>query len=132
MNLARGNRITSHMGLKMVNDHAYRFPKLIENGYGYVEIPVLELWNPSEEAVVEKGVRNQYLKVIPACTLNVKGPCVIEVVPNPAIAAYGMIQGGYYVESGSGETVPSFYVSLRKDMDPKDVDYAIRLRMWEA
>jgi hypothetical protein len=119
----RGSRLSAYMGLQMVAGTPYKF----DQNYLYVEIPVLELWNPAEEKPVSKALRNQYIRVIPSCTLNVRGGYIVQVEPNPALWEYGPTQGMYYVPTGSGEVVPSFHMQLRKDMNVEDVDFAVRL-----
>ena len=92
-----------------------------------MEIPALEFWNPSEEEVLKKGLRNQHLKVLPACKLQVRGSYRVLVEPNPALSEFGTAQAMYFIPPGTGDVTPSFYVSLRKDLDLKDIEWAIRL-----
>lgn len=130
LNLARGNRLTAYLGLQMAAGYSYKYAP----DYTYIEIPLMEFWNPSEEKVQEdKALRNQYVRVIPACSLTVRGSHYkIEVEPNPALAEFGLIQPGYYLHTagGGGElSVPGFYMQVRRDVHVKDVDYAVRLYM---
>jgi hypothetical protein len=129
LKLVTGNRLTSNLGLAMDGDFAYRYPQQQSREYGYVEIPLKEIYNPSEETVLAKGVRNQYLQIIPACRVNVRGRCRFQVVPNPALYHYGMVQAPFYLEADEGVIRPSFYIQLRKDFDPSDIDWAIRIYM---
>lgn len=123
LNLARGNRLSSYMGLQMAEGKSYRYAP----DYTYIEIPVSILYNPTDEKEVEKGLRNQHLFVTPACFVNIRGGYKVLVEPNPKLAAYGATQGMYYISSGAGEQVPGFYITLRKDLDISDVNYAVRL-----
>lgn len=124
LNLVRGTRLSAHLGLQMLPDVAYKFAP----SYLYVEIPVDSFWNPGEEKVQGKGLRNQHLLVQPACTIDVRGSCLVEVEPNRALSEYGTISGGIYrVHPGSGRITPGFYVTLRRDMELADVDWAVRL-----
>lgn len=124
-------RVATYLGLRMDEGFPYRFPSQGSREYAYVEIPVKELYNPSEETVVTKGMRNQYLKVIPACRVNVRGHSRFEVHPNPALYQYGLIQAPFYLESEEGELTPGFYIALRKDLDISEIDWAIRIYMRE-
>jgi hypothetical protein len=96
--------------------------------YTYVEIPVGHCLKDGE-LVDGKIVRNQYVRIVPACSVNCKGRDMILVEPNPAIAEYGMIQGSYYIHPESGEQRPSFWFQARKDVAIEDLGYAVRLYM---
>lgn len=124
-----GSRLSNHLGLKMEEGHEYRFPQIQERNYAYVEIGATALYLPSEEKYLDKALRNQQVKVLPACTVDVKGHYRFEVHPNPQLWEYGTCQGMYYLEPREGEIRPGFYVALRKDLDLKDIDYAIRIYM---
>jgi hypothetical protein len=125
-NWIRGNRINQYAGLVMDQDVNY---KVGGRDSMYLDVPIGALYDGKDDVYVAKGLRNQYLKVIPACTMDVKGSFAVLVEPNPLLAEYGMIQPGYYLHPGSGMLRPSFYISLRKDLDLKDIKdlYAIRL-----
>lgn len=124
-----GSRLSNHLGLKMDEGYEYMFPQVQERNYGYVEIPVKELYNPGEEKAVEKGLRNQQLIVVPACTVDVKGHYRFEVHPNPQLWNYGIVQGMYYLEPKEGTKSPNFSIVLRKDLDPAEIEYAVRIYM---
>lgn len=129
MNITRGNRLTSWMGL----EGKYTFPKHSERNYGYVEIPFrAEPFRNGEGEYQPQGARQQYLEVFPDCSVNVRGHCRIFVQPNPALAKFGPLQGGYYIESQSGTVIPTFFISLRKDLDPSLFEYAVRLYLQES
>lgn len=122
-------RVGSYLGLRMSEGVPYRFPQVSSRDYAYIEIPVQELYNPADECVVTKALRNQYIRVIPACTVNVKGHYRFEVHPNPALNKFGPVQAPFYLEPEDGEFCPSFYIALRRDMSITDIDWAIRIYM---
>lgn len=125
LNLVRGNRLTSYMGLEMVPEYTYKFAP----DYSYLEVPVLGFFLDADEKLVDKASRNQYVRVLPACTIDVKGSYKVQIEPNPELAKYGIFQPGYYVQPGSGNQRPGFYMQMRKDMDLTDVKYAVRIYM---
>jgi hypothetical protein len=113
------------MGLVMEPEHGFSYAK----DYTYIEIPVLGFWNQAEEKLVDKVLRNQYVRVIPACSIDCRGSYKIQVEPNPAIAEYGLAQGTYYVSPDSGKQTPGFYFHARKDLEIADLPFAVRLYM---
>lgn len=124
LNLGRGNRTTAYMGLELDPGVEIKY----EKGYTYMDIPVRELVN-GEGVIVEKGLRNQHLRVIPACSVDLKGDYKILVEPNPALAEFGAVQGMYYIQPGTGRQTPGFYITLRKDLDLSQIQYGIRMYM---
>lgn len=122
-NWARGNRVTNYAGLVMAPGTEYKYGP----DYTYMDVPAVGFYDEKEEKLTDKGLRNQYLKIVPACTLDVKGTFKVLVEPCLGAAAYGMMQAGYLIHSGSGVTVPDFYILLRKDLDIKELSYAVRL-----
>lgn len=126
LNLVRGNRLMNYMGLQMAPEHAYKYAPT----YVYVEIPVLHLLNCADGKMSDKGLRNQQIMVIPACSVTPRGSYIVEVEPNRKLAEYGTISGGIYRihPTKGGETVvPAFAMTLRKDMDQADMEWAVRL-----
>lgn len=121
LNLGRGNRLGTHLGLQMLEGQAFKYAP----DYTYLEIPILGFMK--DGGVESKVLRNQYVKVVPACLLDPRGLYKIQVEPNPALAEYGTIQPGYYIQPGTGGQMPGFYFQARKDTDVQDVKYAIRL-----
>jgi len=121
-NWARGNRLSQYAGLKMYDGHEFRYAP----DYTYIEIPLLGFMD-QKEGLQEKGLRNQHLQVIPACTIDVKGSLKVEVEPCPQLAEFGSVQAGYYIHPGSGEVTPSYYITFRKDCDFDNIPYAVRL-----
>lgn len=124
INLNRGNRLTSYMGLDLDEGVELKF----EKGYTHCDIPIRVLLN-ADGTPVEKGLRNQHLRVIPACSVDLKGDYKLLVEPNPALSEFGSVQGMYYIQPGTGRQTPGFYITLRKDLDLSTVSYGIRLYM---
>lgn len=120
LNLARGSRLSNYMGLKMHPEHSYRFG----SDYSYVEIPLAGIVRDGEE--VEKGLRNQQVLIIPACTVDVKAGHKIFVKVNPALQEYGSAPSIMLLDSGLKEQ-PVFYITLRKDLHKEDITWAVRL-----
>lgn len=125
LNLVRGNRVTSYLGLQMVDGKEYKYGPI----YQYVEVPVLGFGSDTGE-LVDEVKRNQHVFVQPACSINVRGGQTVEVEPNPSLAAFGQVQAGYKVHPASGEMVPGFWFTARKDTKLSDLTYAIRLYMY--
>lgn len=123
LNMCRGTRLTSYLNLKMIEGQAYRFGP----DYTYVEIPILGFEKDGEKALVTKVLRNQYVRIVPACTVDVKGTAKLQVEPNPDLGPYGLFQPGYYINPGSGLQEPGFYFQARRDLEVADLKYAVRL-----
>lgn len=123
------SRISNYLGLKMDPGYSFASPGIQERNYAYIELPVKELYLPSEEKVVSKGLRNQHILVLPPCTVDVKGNYRFEVHPNPKFWDYGIVQGMYYLEPKDGVRTPGFSVVLRRDMESSDLDWAVRIYM---
>lgn len=129
LNIGRGSRQTGYMGLVMAEGAPVRFGG---KDYSYAEIPLVGFRGVDKdkpEDVGQKAIRNQHVYVVPACTINVRGDFHIQVEPNPALSEFGSVQGSYYVHNGSGILIPGFWMTLRKDLEAADVQYAIRLYM---
>jgi hypothetical protein len=124
LNLARGNRLSQYMGLKNDDGNPIRYGK----DYSYIEIGVREVYNPSEEKVVTKVLRNQHVKIIPACKVNVKGGYKILVKTNPLLQEVANCPALFVLDSDCQEEV-AFYASFRKDMDISQLEWAVRLYM---
>lgn len=129
LSLVSGSRISNYLGLKMTEGSEFSYPGIQNRQYAYIEIPVGSIIVSSTGEITDKALRNQHVLVQPACTVDVKGNYRFEVHPNPAIWAYGTAQGMYYLEPSSGQQVPGFYVTLRKDIDLSTLDYAVRIYM---
>lgn len=120
LNLARGSRLANYMGLKMHPETSYKFGA----DYSYVEIPLAGLIRDGES--VDKGLRNQQILIVPACTVDVKGGHKIFVKVNPMLQEYGHAPSVMLLDSGLKEQ-PVFYITLRKDLAKEDMDWAVRL-----
>lgn len=125
LNLVRGNRLSNHMGLEMAPAHAYKYAP----DYSYVEIPALTFEKDGEP--IEKVLQNQFVSVVPACTLHVRGSYRIQVEPNPAFGQFGIYTPGYNVQPTlmGNEVTPQFQVLARKGFSLTDVTWAVRLYM---
>lgn len=124
LNLVRGNRLSNIMGLQMSDGVPYRFSK----DYTFVEIPLAQLYNPSTEEVVDKATRNQRIRIIPACTTNLRSAGYkILVKVNPRIHDFGTCTELRLIDTN--EEQPVFHVQFHKDMDAKELDWAVRLHL---
>lgn len=123
LNLNRGNRLSSYMGLEMAPGVA-SLP--FTPGFTHIDIPPLHL-EKDDGTVLEQGLRNQHLRIVPACTVDLRGDYKLLVEPNPALAAVGSVQGMYYIQSGSGRQAPGIWITLRKDFNPADLPWVVRL-----
>lgn len=131
LSMASGARISNYLGLKMDEGIAFRYPGIQERQYAYVEIPVARMELATNGEVVDKALRNQMIRIVPACSVEVRGAARFEVHPNRAFWDFGTVQGMYYLESKEGRLVPSFHIQLRKDLELTGDDYAIRIYMRE-
>lgn len=122
MNIIRGNRLSSIVGLEMHPDVPHKFAQ----DYAYVEIPFSSFYNPTTEEVQTKGTRNQHLRVLPACKINLRGNYRLIVKTNPILQEYGQAPAMFIIDPNDNQQ-PSFYVTLRKDMDGKELDWAVRM-----
>lgn len=123
LNICRGNRLSSYMGLQMLENTAFKYAQ----DYSFIEIPVLGFQGKQGEGLEKKVLRNQYVRVVPSCLVDVKGTVKILVEPNPALAEFGLFQPSYYIHSGSGGMSPGFYFQARRDTDVGDLLFAVRL-----
>lgn len=122
LNLVRGNRLSSIIGLRMREGVPYRFSK----DYTYVEIPLGELFNPGTEEVVSKASRNQRIRIIPACDILLRGTGYKVIVKvNPKIHEYASCTEIRFLEDDTDQ--PVFYATFHKDMDAAELDWAVRL-----
>lgn len=122
-NLVRGNRLTGIMNLKMDEGQPYRYSK----DYTYVEIPLAQLYNPSTEEVQDKASRNQRLKIIPACQVNLKkSGYKILIKVNPKIHEFANCPGLLLLDTDEDEQI-NVYAVFHRDMDVKELTWAVRL-----
>jgi hypothetical protein len=124
LNLVRGTRLSNYMGLLMDEGVPYRYAR----DYTYVEIPLAQLYNPSTEEVVEKATRNQKLRIIPACKVSPKGTYKLLVKTNPRLQEYATCPAMFLLDPSESEAL-SFYALFQKDMDSRELDWAVRIYM---
>ena len=122
LNLVKGNSLGTYLKLQMNEGKAFRYSA----DYTYVEIPLSEFYNVSDEKVVTKALRNQKLQIIPACKVDVRNGYKILVRTNPKLQAVSNCPAMYLVEPGE-EGTPSFYASFQKDFEADELDWAVRL-----
>ena len=120
-------RIRNYLGLAMDEGKEYKRAAKMSQGYAFIEIPIRGLVKDGE--LVQEGLRNQYLELQAAATVEVKGNYRFEVHPNPALLEYGMTSGMYYLEPDEGRKQLSTHIWLRKDLDLSKIDYAVRIYM---
>lgn len=127
LNLVRGNRLSAMMGL---NQHGVSSPKYGPD-YQYVEIPVSNV-KVGDEVLLPGGKvsRNQHAEIVPACTINVRGKHPVLVVYNNQLQTVASLGSMTIVHPGSGELMPSFWATFRKDYDIANIEWAIRLYMF--
>jgi len=122
LNLVRGNTLGSYLHLSMNEGVAFRYG----GDYTYVEVPVAEFYNTTEEKVVDKASRSQKLKIIPACTVGVRNGYKILVRTNPKLQEVANCPALFLIEPGEVGP-PSFYASFQRDFDATNLDWAVRL-----
>jgi hypothetical protein len=109
------------MGLVMIEGHTWKYAK----DYTYIEIPLLGFMDKDGE-LKDSVQRNQYVRVVPACSLDIKGMDKVLVEPNPAVSEFGLAQASYYMHPDQ-KGIPGFYFQARKDLDIKDLTHAVKL-----
>lgn len=124
--LTPSRKITDLLGLQMSAGFEVKSAK----GYWYMEIPVESLYNVTDEKVQEKGLRNQLIRVMPACSIAPKGSNVLLIEPNPELAKWGNLQGSYIVTPETARHIPGFHLHLRRDLELSEISYAIRIYMY--
>lgn len=98
--------------------------------YTYVQIPVLELYNPTDEKPVTKALRNQHLKILPACKVDVRKPYKLWIKTNPKLQEVSSCPAMFMLDSDQGEQA-SFYATFRRDFDVSELDWCVRIYMME-
>lgn len=122
LNLIRGNRVSSYLGLES--------PCLPKYGslYQYIEIPLL-CFRKDDGTELEKASANQHLEVVPNCTIKVRGNQPVLVSYNPELQKYCSMAGSHIVWPGGERHTPSFYVNFRKGVEVGDIEWAVRLSL---
>ncbi len=122
----KGGSVAKYLGLQMSEGFPYKFGR----DYTYLEIPIEGFFNETEQRLSKKALRNQHVRIVPACSVEVTGPYKFLVEPNPKLAEHGATSAGYYLNSGDGRRTPHFYLTLKRDLElTDDLDYAIRIYM---
>jgi hypothetical protein len=116
------------LGLAMDGEFDYSSPQDANRHYNYIELPASGLFNTSDESLVTKALRNQYIQVVVPAQYSIRGSNRFEVHPNPALSKFGAVQAPFYLEPGDSGT-PSFHLWLRKDLDLEEIDWAVRIYM---
>lgn len=124
LNLVRGNRMSAYMGFQSTEGKPYRNAP----DYSYIEIPLDHMYNSATEEVQEKALRNQHIKLIPACKLDIRGSYKVLVIVNPALQEVSTCPSMMLLEPGD-RGAPSFYATFRKDMAVGDLNWVVRLYM---
>lgn len=129
LSLVSGSRISNFLGLKMDQGVDYTRPGVQERQYAYIEIPVRHIENVTTGEIGMRALRNQLVRIVPACTVNVRGNYRFEVHPDRTLWAYGIVEGMFYLEPKEGEFSPSFHMQLRRDMELVPGTSVIRIYM---
>lgn len=129
LSMVSGSRISNFLGLQMDEGKNYNHSGVRERQYAYIEIPIRHIENVTTGEIGMKALRNQLIRIVPACKVNVRGNYRFEVHPDRSLWAYGVVEGMFYLEPQEGEMEPSFYMQLRKDMELSADDKVIRIYM---
>lgn len=121
LNLARGNRLATYMGLEMGSGVPVKYSK----DYTYVEVPIKCLEN-ADGGHGEKAMRNQHLLVIPNCKVDVRGTFKVLVKTNPELQKVASCPSLFILDALEHEQC-SFYATFRKDFDINELDWVVRL-----
>lgn len=124
LNLVRGNRLASWMGLTLPD--GVTAPKY-GSQYHYVEIPVGQVLKDGEPVADGKIVRNQHVEILAACTIKVRGNNPVMVVYNHDLQRVANLGSFHMVHPGGEALVPSFWATFRKDCEVMDIPWAVRL-----
>lgn len=123
LNLVRGNRMSSLMGLKLPEGQAPKYGP----GYLYVEIPVKSVLKDGEPVEEGKISRNQHVEIIADCIIKVRGSYPVLVEYNSELQKVANLGSMSIVHPGNEEFSPSFWASFRKDFQVQDISWAVRL-----
>lgn len=124
LNLVRGNRLSSYMGLKL--PEGITAPKYGPN-YHYVEIPVKTVLKDGEPVEEGKIARNQHVEIVADCSLQIRGTSPVLVMYNNELQKVATLGSMNIVHPGGDSFVPSYYASFRKDFLVQDITWAVRL-----
>lgn len=129
LNLVRGNRLSTFLGLAMDGETSYRFGK----DYSYVEIPLGEIMDLDTEKLLRKNgsiKKNTTVTLMAACTIDPRAYKVI-VTTNPKLQllATGAPPMSLVESEGGGLLRPGCTVVTRRDCNVADLagDWLVRL-----
>lgn len=128
LNLVRGNRISTYLGLTMEGEIAYRFAA----DYSYVEIPLSEVFDLDSEKVLRKNAvlkKGQTVRLIPACQIQTRNyKCLVSV--NPVLQDFSYGTPGMFLIDAGDTTQPSVTVTARKDCSVADLTSGWLVRLY--
>lgn len=123
LNLVRGNRLTSWMGLSLPDGKAPKYGPQ----YHYVQIPVGKVLKDGEPVEDGKIVRNQHVEIVADCSLKIRGQSPVLVVYNDELQRVASMGSMTILHLGGEQIVPSFWATFRKDFNVSDIEWAVRL-----
>lgn len=124
LNLVRGNRLKSWMGLEL--PEGITAPKYGPQ-YHYVEIPVGQVLKDGEPVTDGKVARNQHVEIVAACTIKIRGQSPVLVVYNDELQRVASLGSMTIIHPGGEPLAPSFWATFRKDFNVEDMSWAVRL-----
>lgn len=122
LNWARGNRLQTYGGVRVVDGHSIRYSR----DYATMYVPLYEAFLLSEEAVVTTARAKQRIKLIPACTVQPAERYRVQAVINPALNSVATISYNNIVESDEPGSL-EIYAHFHRDFDLSQLDYLVRL-----
>lgn len=123
LNLLSGNTLKSYLGHQTDDTNSPNWAP----DYTYIQVPLKEVYNPSDEKIVTKAMRNQQLKLIPACTINVRSRYKAMVKTNPKLQEVATCPTLYLIDGGDSREEISFYATFRKDYDLSELEWIVRV-----
>ena len=135
LKLVSGSRISNYLGLQMVEGYNYSYPKTAESDYAYIDIPIQKIFLTSSREEINHGYKlkkNVWITIEPACSVNPRGRGHrFEVHPNTQFRDIGITDGSFYLEPGSGASIPRFQLIVKADLDLDltKFEYSVRIYM---
>lgn len=119
LNLVRGNRLSTYLGLTMEGEAVHRF----SSDYSYVEIPLGEVIDYASEKILRKNASikaGTTLRLLPACRIeNRTYKCLASF--NPSIQKFAPGSSSVIlIEPGEGQQ-PAINVHIQRDCNLADV-----------
>lgn len=127
LNLARGNRMSTHLGLQMDEGRSLKYA----NDYLYVQLPLRghALAGSDEVVTAGKVMRNQHVRIESAATINVRGNHRYVVKTHPKLQEVATCPTLFIIDNqGEGEQV-HFHATFRKDFDLQELPWITRVYM---